>query len=162
MWLTLLGPHVDVAPMRLGGHELILQEVKWFWEVRKRMNKELQFLYLFKCFLSNHQRSGNIFVEGADSFSSIPISTTRFAQACAQKAWRGILGLMHPFSSENRGYVHSAIPNALLDNMLDRLLVYLYEVMNLLIPSDAPLEESSKLADEMIIQNTKVSQTRFF
>ena len=51
------------------------------------------------------------------------------------------------------------IPDALLDNILDRLLVYLYDVMNLLIPSDGLHENSSKLADAMIIQNIKVGQT---
>jgi hypothetical protein len=35
----------------------------------------------------------------------------------------------------------------------------LYDVVNLLIPGDAPYEKSFKLADEMIIQNIKVSQT---
>ena len=152
MWLTLLSPTLDCALLRLGGHELILQEAEWLWNVRTRMNDEIQFLYFFMCFLSNHGRSGNLFVGSA-------ISTTHFAQVCAQRAWRGILVLNHPFSSENRRYVHSAILNALLDNILHRLLIYLYDVMNLLIPSDSPFEESSMLADEMIIQNIKVSHT---
>lgn len=151
MWLTLLGPTVD---WRLGRHELILQEAERFWEVRIHMKDEIQFLHFFMRFLSNRGRSGDLFVGSA-------ISTAHFAQVCAQRAWRDILVLSHPLSSENRTYVHSAIPNALLDNILNRLLVYLYDVMNLLIPSDAPFEESSKLADEMIIQNIKASQTRF-
>ena len=67
--------------------------------------------------------------------------------------------LDHPFGLENWRYVHSAIPNVLLNNILDRLLIYLYDIMNLLIPSDAPHEKSWKLADEVIIQNIQVSQT---
>jgi len=153
MWLTLLGP-IDRAPLRLGSHEPIVQEAEWLWEVRTCMNDKIQFLYIFMRFLSNHGRSGNLFVGSA-------ISITHFAQVCAQRAWRVILVLDHPFGSENWRYVHSAIPNALLDNILDRLLVYLYDVMNLLIPGDAPYEKSSKLANETILQNIKVSQTRF-
>ena len=90
-------------------------------------------------------------------FVGSAISTTHFAQVCAQRAWRGILNL--PFSSENRRYVHSAIPNTLLDNILDRLLDYLYDVMNLFIPGCASFGDSSKLADETIIRSIKVSQT---
>ena len=67
--------------------------------------------------------------------------------------------LDHPLGSENWRYVHSAIPNALSGNILDRLLVYLYDVMNLLILGDAPYERISKLTHEMVIQNIKVSQT---
>ena len=61
-----------------------------------------------------------------------------------------------------RKCVHCAIPKALLDNLPDRSLVYLHDVMNLLIPGDAPYEKSCKLATEMIIQNIKVSQTPIF
>ena len=152
MWLTLLAPTVDCAPLRLGGHELILQEAERLWEVRTRLNDEIQFLYFFMCFLSDHGRSGSLFVGSA-------ISTTHFALVCAQRAWRGILGLNQPFGSENQRYVRSAIPNMLLVNIEDRLLVYLYDVMNLLIPSDAPFEESFKLTNKTIIQNIKVCQT---
>ena len=67
--------------------------------------------------------------------------------------------LDHLFGSENWRYVQSTIPNALLYNVLDRLLIYLDDVVNLLISGDAPYEESSMLAHEMIIQNIKVSQT---
>ena len=74
----------------------------------------------------------------------------------------GILVLNRQFSWENWTYVHSAIPNALLDNTPDRLLVCLYDGMNLLIPGDAHYEKSCKLATEMIIQNIKVSQTLIF
>jgi hypothetical protein len=98
MWLTLLGP-VDRAPLCLGGHELIVKEAEWLWEVRTCMNDKIQFLYFFMCFLSNHERSGNLFVGSA-------ISITHFAQVCAQRAWRGILVLDHPFGSENWRYVH--------------------------------------------------------
>ena len=104
------------------------------------------------CFLSSHGRSGNLFVGNA-------ISTTHFAQVCAQRVWRNIFVLS---CSDNRPYVHSAIPNALLDNILDRVLAYLYDVMNLLIPGDVPLENSFKLADETMIQNIKVSQTPIY
>ena len=117
------------------------------------MTDNIQFLYFLMHFLSNHERSGDLFVGSA-------ISITHFAQVCAQRAWRGILVLDHPpIASENRRYVHSAIPNALLDNILDRLLLYFHNVMNLLILGDAPYEKSSKLANEMIIQDIKVSQT---
>ena len=76
------------------------------------------------------------------------------AQVCAQRVWRGILALSSQFGLEIWTYVHSAIPNALLDNTPDRLLVCLYDGMSLLIPSDAHYEKSCKLATEMIIQNT--------
>ena len=150
MWLTLLVP-MERAPWRLEGHELIAREAEWVSDVRTFTNDEIQFRYFFKCFLSNPGRSGNIFVGRA-------ITITHFAQVCAQRAWRGISVLDHPSGSENWRYIHSAISNALLDNILDRLLVYLYDVMNLLIPGYANFEESSKLADEMLIQNIKVSQ----
>ena len=104
------------------------------------------------CFLSNYGRSGNLFVGSA-------ISITHFAQFCAQRAWRGISAVDHSVDSEHWGYVHSTIPNALVDNILDRLLVYLHGVLNLIIPSDAPYGRSSKFAVETIIQNIKVSQT---
>ena len=45
----------------------------------------------------------------------------------------------------------------MLDNILDRLLRYFHDVMNLII--DAPYEGSFNLADDMIILNIKVSQT---
>ena len=119
------------------------------------MTNKIQFLYVFMRFLSDHRRSGNLFVGSA-------ISITHFAQVCALRAWRGISVLDHPFGSENWKYVHSTIPNALIDNIIDRLLVYLCDVMNLLILGDAPYEKSFKLAGyEMIIQTIKVSQTRF-
>ena len=73
----------------------------------------------------------------------------------------GILVLNRQFSWENWTYVHSAIPNALLDNIPDRLLVYLYDAMNLLIHGDAH-EKSCKFVTEMIIHNIKVSQTPIF
>ena len=154
MWLTLLSHTVVSArcpPFRLGGDELIVQDADWLWEVRKGVKDEIQFLYFFMKFLSNDERSGNIFVGSA-------ISTAHFAQVCAQRAWGGILVLNHPFSLENENWrsVHSAIPNTLLDNTLPRLLLYLYDVMNLLIP---PSEESYKFTGEMIVQNIKVSQT---
>ena len=56
-------------------------------------------------------------------------------------------------------YVHSAIPNALLHNVQDRLFIHLCDVMDLLIHGHAPDEKSSKPADKKIIQNIKVSQT---
>ena len=153
MWLTLLGP-IERAPWRSGGHELIVREAEWFWDVQTCMNLKdnVQFLYFFLRFLSNHGRSGNIFVGSA-------ISITHFAQVCAQRAWKGIVVLDHRFGSENWRYVHSAIPNALLDNIPNRLLVYLYDVMNVLIPGDIPYERSYELASEVIIQNIKVRQT---
>ena len=150
MWLTLLGPCVYCAPLRLEGQVLILQEAQWLWRVRARMEDEIGFRYFLMRFLSNHGRAGNIFVGSA-------ISTTHFAQVCAQRARRDILGLNYS-SSENRMYVHSAILNALLDDILDRLLVYLHYVMNLLISGYAPFGESSKLADETLIQNINVSR----
>ena len=158
MWLTLLGP-IDGTPSRLG-LELILREAEWFWQVRTRMNDKIHFLYLFTGFLSNHGRSGNVFVGSA-------ISVTHFTQVCAQKAWTDISVLDRPFGSENWRYVQPAMPNALLDNILDRLLVYLHDMMKLLIPGDAPDDQSLELADdqsldlagEMMIQNIKVSQT---
>ena len=138
--------------MRLGGDQLIVQEAEWLWEVQTSMGDKTPFLYFFMCFLSSHGRSGNLFVGSA-------ISITHFAQVCAQRAWTGISVLDHPFGSENWRYVRSAVPNALLDNVLDRLLIYLYDVMNLLIPRDAPYQKGSKLANETIIQLIKVSQT---
>ena len=151
MWLTLL-VSLHRAPMHLAGsHELIVQEAEWFWEVGRCMKDKIQFLHFFMCFLSNPGRSANLFVGSA-------ISITHFAQVCAQNAWRGILVSDRPFGSENWKYVHSAIPNALSDNIPDRLLVYLNDMLNLLIPGDAPYEKSLKLADEVIIQNIKVSQ----
>ena len=39
------------------------------------------------------------------------------------------------------------------------MLVYLYDVMNLLIPGCASFGDSAKLADETIIRNIKVGQT---
>ena len=150
MWLTSFGPSVSCGRLPPGDQPLILKEAQWFWRVRRLIKDEIGFLNFLMGFLSNHGRSGNIFVGSA-------ISTTHFANVCAQRAWRGILN--HPFSSENRRYVHSAIPNALLDNMLDRSLVYLYDVMNLLIPGCASFGDSFKLADETIIRNIKVSQT---
>ena len=150
MWLTLLGP-IAPAPWRLGGRTLMLREAEWFWEIRTWKKGETQFLFIFTSFLSNHKRSGNLLVGSA-------ISITHSAQVCAQKAWTGILALDHPFGSENWRYVHSAIPNALPDNILDRLLVYFYEAINLLIFGDAPYERSHSLTHEMIIQNIKVSQ----
>ena len=131
---------------------MILREGEWFWDIRICLKDTIQFLYFFMRFLSDHGRSGNLFVGSATSI-------TRFTQLCAQRAWRGILVLDHPFGSENWGYVHSAMHNALLDNILNRLLVYLYNVVNLLIRGDAPYERSSKLANEMILQNIKVDQT---
>ena len=131
---------------------MILREAEWFWQVRIWMDDRFQFCYLFKHFLSDRGRSGSVFVGSA-------ISITHFSQVCAQRVWTDLLILDHPFGSENWRYVHSAIPNALLNNILDRLLVYLYDIMNLLIPGDAPHEKSWKLADEVIIQNIQVSQT---
>ena len=133
--------------MRLEEYLLIAREAQWLWQVRRSMDDKIQFLYCFMRFLSNHERSGNLFVGSA-------ISTAHFAQVCAQRAWRGISVLDHQFMSENWGYVHSTIPNALLDNILDRLLVYFNDVMNLII--DVPYARST--TDE-IIQNIKVSQT---
>ena len=152
MWLTLLGP-IDRVLMRLEGYQLIVREAEWLWEVRTCMDDKIPFMYFFMCFLSNYRRSGNLFVGDATSI-------THFAHACAQRAWRGISVLDHPFGSENWRYVDSTVPTALLDNVLDRLLVYLYDVMNLLIHGDA-YEKSPKLANETIIQNIKVSHTRF-
>ena len=128
---------------------MILQEAGRFREFRKHVKDEIQFLHFFMRFLSNRGRSGNLFVGSA-------ISITHFAQVCAQRVWRGILVLSRP---NNRPYVHSAIPTVLLDNILDRVLVYLHDVMNLLIPGDVPSEYGLSLADETIIQNIKVSQT---
>ena len=116
------------------------------------MNHNARFLYIFMCFLSNHGRSGNLFVGSA-------ISITHFAQVCAQRACRGILVLDHPCGSENWMYVHSTIPSALLDNILDRLLLYLHDVMNVLILGDALDEKGSKLTKEKVVQNIKVGQT---
>ena len=148
MWLSLLCP-IDDPPlhMRLEGYLLIAREAQWLWKVRRSMDNKNQFLYYFMRFLSNHERSGNLFVGSA-------ISTAHFAQVCAERAWRGILVLDHQFMSENWGYVHSTIPNALLDNILDRLLVYFNDVMNLII--GVPYARSSAVD---IIQHTKVSQT---
>ena len=126
------------------------QEAEWLWQIRKRMEDEIGFLDFLMRFLSNHGRAGNLFVGSA-------ISTTHFAHVCAQRAWRGILGVNHS-SSENRRYSHSAIPNALFGNILDRLLVYLYDVINFLIPGYVPFGESSRLADETLIRKIKVSQ----
>ena len=148
MGLTLLGP----IRLSLEGLTFIVQEAEWLWVDQTLMKDKVQFLYLFMGFLSNHGRSGNVFVGSA-------ISIAHFAQVCAQKAWTGILVLDHPFGSENWRYVHSAIPHALLDNILDRLLVYLYDLMNLLIFGDAHHNKSYNLTHEMIIQNIKVSQT---
>ena len=134
---------------------MIVQEADWLLEVRTYMNDQSKFLYFFMCFLSNYGRSGNLFVGSA-------ISITHFAQFCAQRAWRGISAVDHSVDSEHWGYVHSTIPNALVDNILDRLLVYLHGVLNLIIPSDAPYGRSSKFAVETIIQNIKVSQTLIF
>ena len=114
------------------------------------MNDKFQFRYLFMSFLSNHERSGNLFVGNA-------ISIAHFAQVCAQRVWRGILPADHQFSSGDQGYVHSTIPTALLDNILDSLLFYFHDVMNLII--DAPYEGSFNEVDDMIIHNIKVSQT---
>ena len=116
------------------------------------MGGRLQFLYFFMCFLSNHGRSVNLFVGSA-------ISITHFAQVCAQRALRDILVLEHPFGSENWRYVPSATPYALSDNILDRLLVHLSDVMDLLFPALDPYEMSSELAVEIIVQQIKVSQT---
>ena len=151
MWLILLCP-MNRPPMRWAGDRLMLREVTWFWNLRLEMDDEIQFLHLFKHFLSNHRRSGNLFVGNA-------ISTTHFAQVCAQRVWRDILVLDHPFGSENWMYVHSAIPNALLHNVQDRLFVHFCDVMDLLIRGNTPDEMSSKPADETIIQNIEVSQT---
>ena len=148
MWLTLLSP-MERPPLRWGGDKLILQEAAWFWNARIQMNDKIQFLYLFMRFLSDDRRSGNIFVGNA-------ISITHFALVCAQRVWRDISVLDHPFGSENWMYVHSAIPNALLHNVRDRLFVHLCDVMDLLIHGHAP-DESSKPADKKIIQNIKVS-----
>ena len=100
MWLTFFGPSVRCGRLPLGDQPLILQEAEWLWRVRRRIKDEIAFLNFLMGFLSNHGRSDNIFVGNA-------ISTTHFAQVCAQRAWRGISN--HPFSSENRRYVHSAI-----------------------------------------------------
>ena len=116
------------------------------------MKDKIQFLYFFMCFLSNHGRSVNLFVGSA-------ISITHFAQVCAQRALRDILVLDHPFGSENWRYVHSATPYALLDNILDRLLVHLCDVTDFLFPAFGPYKMSSELAVEIIVQKIKVSQT---
>ena len=141
---------MDPEPLRLGSHEFPVQGAEWFWEVRRYMEDKIQFLSFFMCFLSNYGRSVNLFVGSA-------ISITHFAQVCAQRALRDILVLDHPFGSENWRYVHSAIPYARLDNALDRLLIHLYDVMDLLIPAFAPYERSSKLAVEIIVQKIRVS-----
>ena len=153
MWLTLLAP-IELAPLRSEGNGSIVRQAKWLRDIQTCMNTndKIQFLSFLMHFLSNQGRSGSLFIGSA-------ISIPHFAQVCAQRAWRGILVSDHPFGSENWRYVHSAISNALPDNKQDRLLVYLYDVMSLLIPGDAPYEKSSKLAYEMIIQNIKVSQT---
>ena len=119
------------------------------------MKDEIQFLYFFMYFLSDHGRSANLFVGSA-------ISITHFAQVCAQRAWTDILVLDCSYGSENWRYAHSAIPSALLDNILDRLLVYFYDIMNLLIPGDATYEKRLKPADEVMILNIKVSQMPIF
>ena len=140
--------------MRLRGYDLIEQEDKWLWDARTHMNHNSQFRYFFMCFLSNHGRSGNMFVGRA-------ISITHFAQVCALRAWRSISVLDHRGGSENWKYVHSAIPNVLLDNILDRLLVYLYDVMNLLIlgaAHETSYHRYHRLDNEMVIRNIKVSQ----
>ena len=149
MGLTLLGP---ISRTPLVGLTLIVQEAEWWSEVRTHMEDKIQFLYSFMGFLSNHRRSGNVYIGRA-------ISMTHFAYVCAQKAWTGISVLDRPTGSENWRYVYSAIPNAPLDNILDRLLVYLYDAMNLLIFSGASYEKSYNLTHEMVIQNIKVSQT---
>ena len=104
------------------------------------------------CFLSNHGRSVNVFVGSA-------ISTAHFAQVCAQRVLRDILVLDHPFGSENWRCVHSTTPYALLDNILNRLLIHLCDVMDLLFPAFLRDEMSSELAVEIIVQKIKVSQT---
>ena len=144
VWLTLL---VSTPPL---GHELLVQEAEWLLEVRRSMNDTYKFLHFFMYFLSNHGRSGNLFVGSA-------ISITHFAQVCAQRAWRGISVLDHPFGSENWRYVHSAILNVLLDNIPDRLLIFLYDVMNLSNPGRT-LGQSSRLTHETTIKNIKVSE----
>ena len=151
MWLTLLTP-IERPPLRWGGYKLITRQAAWFWKLRTQMDDEIQFLYFFMHFLSNHGRSGNLFIGNA-------ISITHFAQVCAQRAWRDISVLDPSFGSENWMYVHSAIPNALLHNVPDRFLVHLCDVMDLLIRGHVSDEQSSKPADETIIQNIKVSQT---
>ena len=148
MWLTLLHP-IDRAPWRFLGPDLILKEGGWFWNARTRMNNT-KFLYFFMRFLSNQRRSGRLFVGPA-------ISITHFAQVCALRVWRDILVLGQPFESEIREYVHSAITTALLDNILYRLLLYSYHVMNLLTSGDPSYERSYNLSHEMVIQNIKVS-----
>ena len=150
MGLTLLGP-IDHTQLRLGYHGLIVKEVEWLWEVREGTNDKIRFFHFFMHFLSHHERSANAFVGSA-------ISITHFARVCALRVWRDILVLGQPLGSEIREYVHSAIANVLLDNILHRLLLYSYHVMNILISGDAPSERSYKLANEMIIQNIKVSQ----
>ena len=96
MWLALLAP-IDSAPLRLGDHETIAQEAQWFSKVRiaQYRNRSVQFRYFLMRFLSDHGRSGNLFVGSASS-------TTHFAQVCAQRAWRAILVLNHPLSLSNR------------------------------------------------------------
>ena len=101
MWLTLLCP--TKCLLRWEGNQMILRNAVWFWSAQVEMNDNTQFLYLFMDFLSNHRRSGDLFVGNA-------ISVTHFAQVCAQRVWRSILVLDHPFGSENWMYVHSAIP----------------------------------------------------
>ena len=151
MWLTLSAPIRPVV-LRLGSHEFPVQGAEWFWEVRRHMEDKIQFLYFFMCFLSNHGRSVNVFVGSA-------ISTAHFAQVCTQRVLRDILVLDHPFGSENWRYVRSTTPYALLDNILNRLLVHLCDVMDLLFPAFGPYETSSELAIEIIVQKIKVSQT---
>ena len=147
MWLALFGPFVEC---RFGNEELILQEVRSFGELATQKEDKFQFLSFFMRFLSSRGRSSNLFVGSA-------MSTTHFAQVCAQKVWRDISVLSRPC---NRPYVHSTIPNmALLDNILDRLLVYLYDLMNLLIFGNAPYVKSHNVAHEIIIQDIRVSQT---
>lgn len=154
MWLRLLGP-TGPAPLPLEGLSLILQEAEWFWHVRTRITDKVQFLHLFMGFLSNDRRSGEVYVGSA-------ISIAHFAHVCAQKAWTGLeLGARWRvlYGSERRRYVDSAIPDALLDDILHRLAAYLYDVMNLLIFGDAPRQKSDKLTPEMLTQNIKVSYT---
>ena len=151
MWLTLLAP-IGPEISRLGTHEFPVQGAEWFWEVRRYIEDKIQSLYFFMCFLSNHGRSVNVFVGSA-------ISTAHFAQVCAQRVLRDILVLDHPFGLENWRYVDSTTPYALLDNILNRLLIHLCDVMDLLFPAFRRDEVSSELAVEIIVQKIKVSQT---
>ena len=151
MWLTLF-ISMDPAPLRLGCHEFPVQGANWFWAVQRCMEDKNQFLYFFMCFLSNHQQSVNLFIGSA-------ISITHFAQVCTQRVLTDILVLDHPFGSENWRYIHCIIPNALLDNILDRLLIHLCNVMDLLFPAFGPYETSSELTIDIIVQKIKVSQT---